>query len=173
VPGLRTRRLDRLSVWALVGTALALQDAGIDHSTLDPDRVAVVFGTAFGCVELTEQFLAGLRQNAAQADPILFPETLANQPGSHVARHFGFRGPNLTLSAKKASSGGRPSRGGQPARHRRGGLCRRLRRRFADAERVRLVRGSGALSPACGVDAGRASDGDGTGPFPAKVSSPA
>ena len=166
VPGLRTRRLDRLSVWALVGTALALQDAGIDHSTLDPDRVAVVFGTAFGCVELTEQFLAGLRQNAAQADPILFPETLANQPGSHVARHFGFRGPNLTVSAKKASS--------EAALVEAASLlgtgeadCAVV---FAGDLLTRSVfawyEAAGALSPACGVDAGRASDGDGTGTVP-------
>ena len=29
VPGLRTRRLDRLSVWAMLGGALALQDAAL------------------------------------------------------------------------------------------------------------------------------------------------
>jgi 3-oxoacyl-[acyl-carrier-protein] synthase II len=91
--------MDRLSEWALVGSVLALQDAAIDAATLDRDRTAVVCGTAFGCLERTEEFLAAVARNAAFADPIVFPETLSNQPGSHVARQFGLRGPNLTIDA--------------------------------------------------------------------------
>src|ERR1700727_1333213 len=56
VPGLKTRRLDRLSTWALVASSLAIQDAGIDLSQVDRSRVAVVFATAFGCLDLTEAF---------------------------------------------------------------------------------------------------------------------
>lgn len=103
VPGLRTRRMDRLSVWALVGSALAFQDAGVDAEALDRDRTAVVSGTAFGCLDLTEEFLGAISTNASQAPPILFPETLSNLPASHVARHFGLRGPNLTMSAGHVS----------------------------------------------------------------------
>ncbi len=99
VPGLRTRRMDRLSVWALVGSALAFHDAGIDAETLVGDRTAVVSGTAFGCLDLTEEFQGAIATNASQAPPILFPETLSNLPASHVARHHGLRGPNLTMSA--------------------------------------------------------------------------
>jgi hypothetical protein len=103
VPDLRTRRMDRLSVWALLGSALALQDAGIEAEALDRSRTAVVCGTAYGCLDLTEEFLGALSTNASQAPPILFPETLANLPGSHIARHFGITGPNLTLSAGHVS----------------------------------------------------------------------
>jgi hypothetical protein len=103
VPGLRTRRMDRLSAWALVGSALAFQDAGLDAETLDRDRTAVVSGTAFGCLDLTEEFLGAISTNASQAPPIVFPETLSNLPASHVARHFGLRGPNLTTSAGHVS----------------------------------------------------------------------
>ncbi len=103
VPGLRTRRMDRLSVWALVGSALAFQDAGIDAETLVSERTAVVSGTAFGCLDLTDEFQGAVSTNASQAPPILFPETLSNLPASHVARHFGLRGPNLTMSAGPVS----------------------------------------------------------------------
>ena len=102
-PGLRTRRMDRLSAWALLGSALALEDAGIDPQELDRSRTAVVCGTAYGCLDLTEEFLGAISTNASQAPPILFPETLANLPGSHIARHFGFSGPNLTMSAGHVS----------------------------------------------------------------------
>ncbi len=98
IPGLKTRRLDRLSTWALVAASLAIQDAGIDLSQVDRSRVAVLFATYFGCVELTQSFLQSAASNGwSAADPITFPETLANAPASHVALFHGFRGPNVTI----------------------------------------------------------------------------
>jgi 3-oxoacyl-(acyl-carrier-protein) synthase len=101
VPGLKTRRLDRLSAWALVAASLALQDAGVDLNLMDRSRIAVFFATGFGCVELTEAFF----QSAATygwpgTDPITFPETLSNAPASHVALFHDLRGPNVTVSSK-------------------------------------------------------------------------
>jgi 3-oxoacyl-[acyl-carrier-protein] synthase II len=101
VPGLKTRRLDRLSVWALVASSLALQDAGIDLNLVDHSRIAVVFATAFGCVELTEAFYLSAAANGWNGtDPITFPETLASAPASHVSMFHGLRGPNITVSNK-------------------------------------------------------------------------
>jgi len=101
VPGLKTRRLDRLSAWALVASSLALQDAGIDLSNIDRSRVAVVFGTGFGCAELTEAFYQSAAVNGwGGTDPSPFPEGLANAPASHVALWHGLRGPNITVGSK-------------------------------------------------------------------------
>jgi hypothetical protein len=106
VPGLKTRRLDRLSAWALVASSLALQDAGIDLSQVDGNqvdrsRVAVVFGTGFGCAELTEAFYQSAAGNGwSRTDPSPFPEGLANAPASHVALWHGLRGPNITVGSK-------------------------------------------------------------------------
>lgn len=101
VPGLKTRRLDRLSAWALVASALAIQDAGIDLSQVDRSRVAVVFATAFGCIELTEAFYLSAAANGWNGtDPSTFPETLASAPAGHVSLFHGLRGPNVTVSHK-------------------------------------------------------------------------
>jgi hypothetical protein len=101
VPGLKTRRLDRLSTWALVASSLAIQDAGIDLSQVDRSRVAVVFGTGLGCVELTEAFYQSAAVNGWRGtDPSPFPEGLANSPASHVALWHGLRGPNITVGSK-------------------------------------------------------------------------
>jgi hypothetical protein len=101
VPGLKTRRLDRLSAWALVTASLALQDAGIDLSQVDRSRVAVVLATSFGCIESTESFYQSAFRNGWQGtDPITFPETLANSPAGHVALFHGLQGPNITVSSK-------------------------------------------------------------------------
>lgn len=101
VPGLKTRRLDRLSAWALVASSLALKDAGIDLSHLDRSRVAVVLATAFGCVDLTEAFYRSAAANGWNGtDPSTFPETLPSSPASHVSMFHGLRGPNVTVSNK-------------------------------------------------------------------------
>ena len=101
VPGLKTRRLDRLSAWALVASALAIQDAGIDLGQVDRSRVAVIFATAYGCVELTEAFFqSAVTHGWSGTDPSTFPETLANAPASHVALFHDLRGPNITVGSK-------------------------------------------------------------------------
>jgi hypothetical protein len=101
VPGVKTRRLDRLSGWALVAASLALRDAGVDLNAIDRARVAVLFASGFGCVELTESFYRSAAQNGwSGTDPITFPETLANAPACHVALFHGLRGPNLTLGGE-------------------------------------------------------------------------
>jgi hypothetical protein len=101
VPGLKTRRLDRLSAWALVASSLAIKDAGIDLNQVDRSRVAVVFATAFGCVELTEAFYLSAAANGWNGtDPSTFPETLPSAPASHVSLFHGLRGPNVTVSNK-------------------------------------------------------------------------
>lgn len=101
VPGLKTRRLDRLSVWALVAASMAIKDAGLDLTRLDRSRIGVVCATGLGCLELTEGFLQSAADNGwSQTDPIIFPETLGNAPASHVARSLELFGPNVTLSSR-------------------------------------------------------------------------
>ncbi len=88
-------------MWALVASSLAIKDAGIDLNQVDRSRVAVVFATAFGCVELTEAFYLSAAANGWNGtDPITFPETLASAPTSHVAMFHRLRGPNITVSNK-------------------------------------------------------------------------
>ena len=101
VPSLKTRRLDRLSAWALVASSLALNDAGIDLNRVDRSRVAVVCATSFGCVDLTESFYLSAAANGWNGtDPSTFPETLPSAPASHVSMFHGLRGPNVTVSNK-------------------------------------------------------------------------
>jgi 3-oxoacyl-(acyl-carrier-protein) synthase len=118
VPGLKTRRLDRLSAWALVASSLALRDAGIDLSKMDRSRIAVLFATGFGCVELTEAFYQSAADNGwARTDPITFPETLSNAPASHVALFHDLRGPNVTVSSKSFAAESALLQAGSLLRH--------------------------------------------------------
>ena len=104
VPGLKTRRLDRLSVWALVASSLALQDAQLDLTNVARHRCGVVLGTGFGPQELTGAFCSSVAESGfSKADAIIFPETLDNSPCCHVARINGLTGPNITLVSRGIS----------------------------------------------------------------------
>jgi 3-oxoacyl-(acyl-carrier-protein) synthase len=123
VPGLKVRRLDRLSAWALVASSLALADAGVDlnsaaRTAMDRSRIAVLLATGLGCVELTEAFFQSAAANGwAATDPITFPETLCNAPASHVALFHGLRGPNLTISSKSFAAESALLQGASLLRH--------------------------------------------------------
>jgi hypothetical protein len=82
---------------------LAFQSAGLDPAASDLSRTGVVCGSALGCLDRTQEFLAAVAEASAKADPILFPETLTNLVAGHVARHVGARGPNLTVMAGSSS----------------------------------------------------------------------
>jgi len=51
VPGLKTRRMDRLSAWALLASTLALQDAGLDAATVDREPETISLEKLFTDVE--------------------------------------------------------------------------------------------------------------------------
>jgi 3-oxoacyl-(acyl-carrier-protein) synthase len=118
VPGLKTRRLDSLSAWALVAASLALRDAGIDLNLMDRSRIAVFFATGLGCVELTMAFYQSATTNGwAGTDPITFPETLSNAPAGHVALFHDLRGPNVTIGSKSFAAESALLQGASLLRH--------------------------------------------------------
>jgi hypothetical protein len=155
VPGLKTRRLDRLSAWALVASSLALQDAGIDFSQIDPDkmnrsRIAVVFATGFGCAELTEAFYQSAAVNGwSGTDPSPFPEGLANSPASHVALWHGLRGPNITVGSKGIAAESALIQAASLLRHGQADLAIVLAGDTLTRAIYEWYEAAGYLSPAC------------------------
>ena len=90
---IRTARLDRLSALALLAVDEALLDAALGPARWDPDRVAIVVGTAFGCHATNEEFYRGLlREGLLGASPRLFANTLPSSPGGEISIHYGTRG---------------------------------------------------------------------------------
>jgi 3-oxoacyl-(acyl-carrier-protein) synthase len=150
VPGLKTRRLDRLSVWALVASFLGLKDAGIDLSQADRSRVAVVLATAFGCVELTEAFYVSAATNGwCGTDPITFPETLASAPASHISLFHGLRGPNITMSNKHFAGESAMIQAASLLRHRQADLAIVLSGESLAPSIYSWYEEAGLLSPSC------------------------
>jgi len=150
VPGLKTRRLDRLSAWAMVASSMALRDAGIDLNQEDRSRVAVVFGTGFGCAELTEAFCHSAAIHGwSGTDPSPFPEGLANSPASHVALWHEVRGPNITVGCKGFAGESALIQAASLLRHGQAELAVVLAGDTLTRAIYEWYEASGLLSPAC------------------------
>lgn len=100
----RAKRLDRCSQFSLAGSRLALEDAGLDFGTVDPDRAGAMMGTALGGVSFAEEqhsrFLGG---GVRAVDPGLALTVFTGAASCNLAIEFGITGPNLTNGMSCAS----------------------------------------------------------------------
>jgi 3-oxoacyl-[acyl-carrier-protein] synthase II len=98
------RRMDRLGVFAVATSAMALADAGLDLAAHDPHRIGVVLGTGLGPVESIERFTVPvLESGAAAANPAVFPNTVYNAAAGQVSMQLGVKGPTSTLTSAHAA----------------------------------------------------------------------
>ncbi|MEU4246723.1 beta-ketoacyl-[acyl-carrier-protein] synthase family protein [Amycolatopsis sp. NPDC026612] len=99
------RRMDRLGVFAVVASQLALEDAGLKLTDENRDRVGVVFGTGVGPMESMERFSRPLFEDGPRAaNPAVFPNTVYNAAAGQVAQHLGPVGPTSTVTTGHAAS---------------------------------------------------------------------
>ncbi len=100
------RKYDPFTQYAMVSTAEALQDSGIDPGTFDPDRVGVIWGSGIGGLEtflkeVTEYAKSG---GPPRFSPFFIPKMIADIAAGHISIKYGFRGPNYTTTSACASS---------------------------------------------------------------------
>ncbi|HEY3378021.1 MAG TPA: beta-ketoacyl-[acyl-carrier-protein] synthase family protein [Armatimonadota bacterium] len=91
----------KYSQYALVAAKRAIEDAALPLDQLDRDRLGTSFGTAAGGV--SEVIETDVKRYNARGDrgisPIAWCEYTPSACTTHVAIHFGLRGPCATLSA--------------------------------------------------------------------------
>jgi 3-oxoacyl-[acyl-carrier-protein] synthase II len=100
----QARRLDRFMQFSIAATRMALADAGLDPLALDPDTVAVQFGSALGGIAYAEEQVGNLLSRGTRAvDPRVALTTFCGASSCGVAIEFGFTGPNATNAMSCAS----------------------------------------------------------------------
>ncbi|MCP4871303.1 MAG: hypothetical protein GY898_21550 [Proteobacteria bacterium] len=95
----RWGQLDTYSRYGFVAARLAMEDAGIDADTAGRDRIGVMLGTAFGCMEENQRFdRYGVAADGTLkgASPLLFKGTVDNAPAGWIAVAWKLKGPNAT-----------------------------------------------------------------------------
>jgi 3-oxoacyl-[acyl-carrier-protein] synthase II len=93
------KRMDRFSQMGLVGAQLAVEDAGLDLTLEDPERVGVTMGTAyaglgFAAAEYDTTKLRGVGAISPYAGIAIFTGACAGQ----ISLHFGLKAPSITIS---------------------------------------------------------------------------
>lgn len=98
-----SRRLSRPSVFGVAAARQAVADAGLGD--VRGARTAVVMATAFGAIASTEQIVRTTAVEGPQAvSPSVFPESVANAAGAHIAIATGAHGANVTLVLREAGA---------------------------------------------------------------------
>jgi len=93
------RRMDRASLFTAAAARMALQDAGMEITPNNRDRIGIVLGTAFGATDVTAQFCGTLlTQGPSFVNPIMVPNIVMNAPAGHTSIELGFRGINTTVT---------------------------------------------------------------------------
>jgi 3-oxoacyl-[acyl-carrier-protein] synthase II len=98
------RRMDRLGLFAVISSKLALEDAKLEVTEDNRGRVGVIFGTGIGPMETMERFALPLfEEGPAAASPAVFPNTVYNAAAGQVAMRLGTVGPSTTVTAAHAA----------------------------------------------------------------------
>lgn len=99
------RRTPRSSQIALAAAKQAVSDAGLPETMPDPERAAVVFGTAIGGVDVVEDGIQLLRSKGYErVNPFSIPTGIPNFPAFTLAHHFQCLGPSTTIATACATS---------------------------------------------------------------------
>lgn len=98
------RRVDRLGVFSIIATRLALADGGLEIDDGNRDRTGVILGTGVGPMESMENFSLPLFEEGPRAaNPAVFPNTVYNAAAGQVAMRTSVVGPTTTVTAGHAA----------------------------------------------------------------------
>ena len=92
------RRNDRYTHFAVASSKLALEDAGVDTTKLDPERFGVLVGSGIGGMETIQTQSRRLYEmGPRKVSPFMIPSLIANIASGVVAIEVGARGPNYGI----------------------------------------------------------------------------
>lgn len=98
------RRNDRYTQFAVASSRLALKDADLDPTTLNPDRFGVLIGSGIGgMITIQTQSRRLYDGGPRKVSPFMIPSLIANIASGVVAIEVGARGPNYGIVSACAS----------------------------------------------------------------------
>ncbi|CAN5477082.1 beta-ketoacyl-ACP synthase II [soil metagenome] len=100
------RKLDPFAQYALVAAEEAITHSKLPLTTVDHDRVGVIWGSGIGgLTTFSEEVKAfGRGDGTPRFNPFFIPKMIADISAGHISIKYGFRGPNYTTVSACASS---------------------------------------------------------------------
>jgi 3-oxoacyl-[acyl-carrier-protein] synthase II len=101
------RRLDRFVQYALIGSELAIADAGLSEDDVRGEHAGTCVGSGVGGLwSWEQQSLIRAERGAMRMSPFFIPSVIANMASGHVAMRFGLTGPSSSVVTACASGSG-------------------------------------------------------------------
>ena len=101
------KRLDRYVQLALVGAALALEDAGLTEEEVAGEQTGTCVGTGIGGLDTWEaQSKIRFERTPMRMSPFFIPMMIANMASGQVAMRYGALGPSSTVVTACATGSG-------------------------------------------------------------------
>ncbi len=92
------RRMDRVTQFAMVAAAEALNDSGLLEAPINRDRIGVVVSSAVGgIITLLENQEILRTRGPNKLNPWFIPMMLVDTPSAQLGIRYGFRGPNMAI----------------------------------------------------------------------------
>jgi 3-oxoacyl-[acyl-carrier-protein] synthase II len=99
------RKCDRYTHFALIASAEAVEDARMDLSKEDLDRIGVIFASGIGGIRtFEEEVLSYKAELGPKFSPFFVPKIICDIAAGHISMRYGFRGPNFATVSACASS---------------------------------------------------------------------
>jgi 3-oxoacyl-[acyl-carrier-protein] synthase II len=100
------RKLDQFSQYAMVSTAEAMADSGIDVEKINLGRAGVIWGSGIGGLKTFQDEAANFASGdgTPRYNPFFIPKMIADIVAGHISIKYGFRGPNYVTVSACASS---------------------------------------------------------------------
>lgn len=93
-----SKRMDRVTQFAVAAAKLALEDARLDMSQENALRCGVCVGSGIGGINtFLEQAVKFHEKGAAKISPFFVPMDIPNMSAGQIAIFFGFKGPNTAI----------------------------------------------------------------------------
>ena len=100
------RKMDAYAVYAMVATAEAMQDSGINTDNINLDKAGVIWASGIGGLDtfLKECGDYAVGNGTPRFNPFFIPKMIADIAAGHISIKYGFRGPNYATVSACASS---------------------------------------------------------------------
>ena len=107
IEGKEAKRLDRYVHHALIGAALALEDAGLSEQEVAGEQTGTCIGSGIGGLDTWEQqSRKRFDRNPMRMSPFFIPMLIANMGSGHVAMRYGCLGPSSAVVTACATGSG-------------------------------------------------------------------
>ncbi len=99
------RRADRYVQLAVAASKMAMNDSGVDVSTIDSRRFGVMVGSGIGgLATLEREHSTYLNKGAKRVSPFTIPMMISNIASGIISMEFGLHGPNMVIVTACATS---------------------------------------------------------------------